>query len=76
QEAAAARAVEMERQRVAAEAVAAKAKAEKLTANQKRRAKIHREIAAAVGGIVDQTATELLVDALIAGSIPHVSISY
>lgn len=76
--AAAAKAVEDERLRVAAVAAAAKAVSDKLAANKKHRAKIRAEISNALtmeGGLQEDQVNWLF-EAIAAGKIPHVSITY
>lgn len=76
--AAAGRAVEMERQRVANIAAAEKAAADKREANKRHRAKIHQEITLALSEVLTGNADEAgaLIEAIAAGRIPHVSITY
>lgn len=76
-EAAAAKAVEDERKRVAKAAADEKAAAEKREANKRHRAKIHSEIMNAFAGenMIAEFAEKVL-EAIAAGRIPHVSITY
>jgi hypothetical protein len=77
-EAATAKAVEDERQRVAAVAAAEKAAADKREANKKHRAKVNN---AAIEALIaklhfNETVAREIVTAIAKGDIPHVSISY
>lgn len=77
-EEAAARAVEQERQRVAAEKAATEAAEQKRQANKRTRDKINREITSALSEVLTGNADEAaaLIDAIVAGRIPHVTITY
>jgi colicin import membrane protein len=77
-EAAAASAIEQERRRVAAAQAAEEAAERKRQANAKHRAKIHREITLALSEVLTGNADEAaaLIEAIAAGRIPHVSITY
>lgn len=76
-EAAAARAVEEERARVAAADAKAKAEQERLERNKKHRAKIHREILADLAvAKLDTELGMLVIEAIAAGKIRNVSITY
>lgn len=78
QAAAATAAVEAERRRVAEQEAAATAAAEKRQANNRHRAKVHAKIMQGLSEVLTGDAAEAsnLIDAIIAGKIPHVSITY
>lgn len=85
-EIAAAKAVEDERQRVAAQAAAEKAAAAEREANTRHRNKVHKKISDALSAIIGEDsdvegpaaieAAETIIAAIVAGDIPHVSITY
>ena len=71
----AAAAVEAERRRAAQAEAAAKAEADRREANTRIRNRVHAEAAEDMRKVGDQS-PELLVDAIAAGRIRHVSITY
>lgn len=75
---AAARAVEQERERAAKVKAAEEAAAAKLAANKKHRAKVHAEIVQAISQAFDgaEYSPDRMAEAIAAGIIPHVSITY
>jgi colicin import membrane protein len=81
--AAVAKAIEDERQRAAAKEAASKAAIAKLMENKRHRTKIHREAAEAILALIlnEECAvaghlTSVICEAIAAGKVPHVSITY
>jgi colicin import membrane protein len=76
--AAAGRAVEMERQRVAAEKARDEAAEQKRQANASHRATVHKEITLALSEVLTGNADEAaaLIEAIATGKIPHIRIEY
>lgn len=70
-------AVEAERRRAAAAKAAEEAEAQRRAENTKRRAKVNREVLAALRGLgIDEPLGKQIVASIVRGEIPHISIAY